>query len=99
MSKDAEQSYVSAFTLVHFATGYIARKMGVPLTTWITIHIIFELWENSKNGISFFAKKDGILHDLTGIRWDTYKGDSLSNSYFDTLASMWGWMLADSGLL
>jgi hypothetical protein len=93
--EDDEKGNVTPFTLVHFATGYVARKMGIPLSIWITIHIIFELWENSKNGIAFFSKKDALLHELTGIRWETYSGDSLPNSLFDTLVSVWGWMIAD----
>jgi hypothetical protein len=83
MSEDSEEQSITRYTLVHFASGYIARRLGVPLAIWITIHIIFELWENSKSGVAFF---DSI---------SMYTGDSLQNSLLDTLATVWGWMIAN----
>ena len=90
-----ERKYVSSFTLVHFLTGWIARKLGVPLAIWITVHTIFEIWENSKSGIDFYAKKDSMINKLTGLNWPTYDGDALPNSLIDTMVTVWGWIVAD----
>ena len=91
----SEQEAINSFTLVHLIVGVVARLLNIPFLWWLIIHIIFEIWESSRFGISFFANAEGFFKEAMGITWETYQGDSAINSIFDTLAAMAGWWIAD----
>ncbi len=93
-----EKSLVSAYTPVHFLTGALASKY-VGFGKWLLLHTAFELWENSKSGISFYQKQDRVVNKLLddlGIDLDypIYEGDSLKNSVADTVSTAVGWLVA-----
>jgi hypothetical protein len=90
-----EQGWVSLYTLLHFLTGVKASKY-IGLGTWLTLHTLFEIWENSESGIELLRKEDDYIRDLLDrlnidIDLPSYEGDSLKNTIGDTVASVIGW--------
>jgi hypothetical protein len=66
---------------------------GLSLVQWIILHSVFEVWENSQMGISFFQWSEPILFQTVGgtRRGSNYKGDRIQNSIGDTIAAIIGW--------
>ena len=52
MGKDLFDKY----TLLHFLSGYLAFYWGLNLGNWTLIHIVFEILENSKQGMELINK-------------------------------------------
>ncbi len=76
------------FSILHLATGIIAYFWGITLYTTLSIHILFELFENTKYGMYFINK------------WIPFwpggknKPDSLVNNISDTLFTCIGWIIS-----
>ena len=94
----SEKVPLSVYTPVHFLTGALASKY-VGFGKWLLLHTAFELWENSKSGISFYQKQDRVVNKLLNdlgidLEYPLYEGDSLANSLTDTAATAVGWLTA-----
>jgi len=76
------------YTYLHFAAGIVIYFWGVSLITWIIIHTIFEILENTKMGMH-------IINRYVTL-WPGGKphSDSLTNSIGDTLGAVIGWISA-----
>jgi len=77
---------VDQYTLLHFAVGIIIYFFGMPLSTWMIIHTLFEILENTHPGVLALRK----IYFWPGGKPHP---DSLSNSFWDTIASLLGWLL------
>ncbi len=76
------------YTLLHFSTGVIAYFFGINFWIWIIIHTIFEITENTCDGIKF------INNYLTVWPGGKHKADCLINSIGDTIGTSLGWLCA-----
>jgi hypothetical protein len=47
------KTFVDTYSLLHFATGIVAYYFGIPLIWWIILHAVFEILENSPEGVYF----------------------------------------------
>lgn len=77
------------YTLLHFAVGVIAYFFGFSLLMTIVLHILFELIENTDEGIYFISNYLGWI-------WPGGKNyaDSVTNQVGDTIGTTAGWILA-----
>ena len=75
------------YTYLHFATGIIAYFWNISLITWIIVHILFELLENTKTGMKIINKV---------YIWPGGKpyADSIQNQFGDTIGGIIGWTSA-----
>ena len=80
--------FIDKFSLLHFATGIIFYFFNISLRNSIIAHILFEIIENSENGVKFINNK------LTFWPGGKPKADSLINSVSDTLFFIVGWLVA-----
>ena len=76
------------FSLLHTATGIIAYFFGIDIKLWFILHIIFELLENTENGIFIINK---YLKFWPGGK---PKSDSNINMIGDTISAIIGWYMA-----
>jgi hypothetical protein len=81
-------NFLDQFTYLHFASGIIAYFWGFTLTTWIIIHTIFEIMENTPLGMRLINRYIPI--------WPGNKpsSDSFINSVGDTMGGITGWVTA-----
>jgi hypothetical protein len=80
---------IDQYSLLHFATGIVAYFFNIKFSTWICFHILFEIVENSPQGVAFI---DNSLQNI----WPGGKkaSDSIKNSIGDTSCAAIGWYLA-----
>jgi len=76
------------YTLLHFAVGIIAYFFDITLLSWILLHVIFEIVENSKYGVQFI---DTYLTFWPGGKKSS---DNIINSLSDIIFSVIGWLVA-----
>tara|TARA_Y100000590_G_C14964449_1_gene729976 strand:- start:7 stop:327 length:321 start_codon:yes stop_codon:yes gene_type:complete len=76
------------FTLLHFSVGIIMYFWGINLFTWIIIHLLFEIFENSSYGMYF------INNYLPIWPGNKPKSDTFINSFGDTIGGILGWLFA-----
>jgi hypothetical protein len=82
-------TFADKYSLLHFATGIVARFWSIGLIALLIVHIIFEATENTKVGMNFINKyipfwPGGKTHP-----------DVLLNRFGDTTFTGLGWLLAD----
>ena len=77
-------------TLIHFSVGMIMYFLGISLHTWIIIHIIFEIFENSTY-ILYLLNKYLNINETSS---DMYKKDHIINSIGDIIGAKLGWLFA-----
>ena len=81
--------FIDKYSLLHFAVGILFRFFNINFTISLLLHILFEVIENSKQGIYF------IDHYLTFWPGGKRKSDSLINSVGDTVFFSLGWFIAN----
>jgi len=77
---------IDQYTLLHFAVGIVIYFFGMSLRTWVILHTVFEILENTHPGILTLRR----LYFWPGGKSEA---DTIINSAVDTIASMLGWML------
>jgi hypothetical protein len=82
--------FMDQYSLLHLASGIIARYWNLSLLAWIVLHTLFEWMENTQSGMRF-------IHTYIKI-WPGGKlsADSITNSIGDTIFSVLGWCIAHS---
>lgn len=80
--------FIDQFSLLHFAVGVIAYFWGVSFYLTMIIHILFELIENTNEGMYFINKYISM--------WPGGKShaDSLLNSTSDMIFTGIGWLIS-----
>ena len=80
--------FIDEYSYLHFATGIICFFWGMSFRTLLILHILFELFENSKLGMLF-------INDVFTI-WPggKPKPDALINQMGDIVFSLIGWLSA-----
>ena len=80
---------IDQYSLLHFATGIVAYFLNIRLPTWIVLHCLFELLENTEHGIAAINK---FLKSV----WPGGKNysDSPINSAGDVVFAALGWIVA-----
>ena len=81
--------FVDKYSLLHFAVGILFRFFNINFTISLLLHILFEVVENSKQGVYF------IDHYLTFWPGGKQKSDSFINSVGDTVFFALGWFIAN----
>ncbi len=81
-------AFTDKFSLLHFATGIIAYFWGVSLSLWFLLHGMFEIIENTEQGVRFI--------DTNVPLWPGGKqsSDTLVNMVGDQIYAILGWGLA-----
>jgi len=77
------------YSLLHFASGIIAYFWGFELKTWIILHVIFEIVENTQMGIYVINK---YIYKISPMN-KNYP-DSFTNMTGDVLSGVVGWLSA-----
>ena len=77
------------YTYLHFASGIIAYFWGLRLKTFIILHIIFEIIENTKIGMNIINK---YIYKFSPMR-KNYP-DNFINMAGDTISGILGWLSA-----
>lgn len=82
-------TFFDKYSLLHFAAGIIAYYWNIDLYTWMFIHILFEVIENTPFGISFI---NTFFKDI----WPGGKemADKRRNSFGDIFFGILGWYVA-----
>ena len=73
------------YTYLHFASGIIAYFWNIPFKTWLVLHTLFEILENTQTGVNFINKQ---LFFWPGGKPGP---DSIINIVGDTLGTIIGW--------
>jgi hypothetical protein len=76
------------YTYLHFGTGIVIYYWGVSLMWWLLLHTLFELVENTPQGVHFI---DNYLKIWPGGK---LKPDTFTNSLGDTIGAILGWLSA-----
>jgi membrane glycosyltransferase len=79
---------IDQYSLLHFAVGIVAYFWGVSWQLLLLLHILFELVENTKEGMEFIRTSISI--------WPggKTKADSLVNILSDIAFSLVGWFVS-----
>ena len=80
--------FIDKYSYLHFAVGILFRFFNIPLSISVLLHILFEVVENTKVGITIID---------TYITWwpgGKEKADTLLNSIGDTFFFIVGWLSA-----
>lgn len=93
MYQNSEASPVTLYTIVHLCFGFLATY-ALKLRLWVAIslHLFFELFENTSWGIRFFRASNKQwkflmpLFEKVGLQWKEYGGDSVLNSAVDNIS-------------
>ena len=81
----ANQAIVDAYSIVHAASGVIARVLNLSLTQTIVLHTVFEVLENQYLKFTPWSMK----------YFPDPSKDTLVNSIGDTVSTVIGWYAAD----
>jgi len=89
----SEATPLGSWTIAHYLVGVGAGALKINPWMWLSIHVTFEIFESSEAGIAFFNSISNAWKNATGSNpWTPFKGDSVVNSYCDTIISMSGWL-------
>lgn len=79
--------FTDKFSLLHLASGIVAKYWGVSFMTWFMLHVAFELIENTPTGMQ-------VIRQIKMWPGGKLYADSLLNSLGDQLYACIGWALA-----
>ena len=79
--------FTDQFSLLHFATGIIAYFWKITLVNWFIIHLIYEIFTNTKSGIYF-------INHYTFWPGGKLDYDTPMNILGDQVWSLLGWLFA-----
>ena len=79
---------VDQFSLLHFAVGIVVYFWDISLLLWFVLHTMFELIENTPQGIYF------INHYIYFWPGGKPKAETAINTIGDTIFAMLGWIVA-----
>ena len=82
---------IDKWTLVHFIVGMIANILKLPISLFIILHIIFEIWENTKDRMCVI---NNTLYRVFPLGFKT-EPDSIINRISDILAGTAGWLFME----
>ena len=82
------ENYFDNYTCFHLASGITAYYAGLNFISWVSLHIIFSIFENSEMGLRLTKK---YLYNFKAYKTGS---DSISNLVGDTLAAIIGWKMA-----
>ena len=85
-------TFTDAYSLLHFATAVVARHWAIGFWTFIILHTVFELSENTKTGMWF------INTYLKAWPGGKSHADTWLNIFGDTVYAALGWIAADWSL-
>ena len=80
--------FIDQYSLLHLAVGIVVYFWDIPILTWFVLHTMFELIENTQQGIYF------INNYITLWPGGKPRPDSIINSIGDTIFSLLGWIIA-----
>jgi len=83
------KNFLDQYSLLHIASGIVAYFFGISFKTWNIFHTVFEVVENTNNGMRFINR---YLPFWPGGK--PYP-DSVVNMFGDTISAAIGWMLAN----
>jgi len=80
--------FFDQFSVLHLAVGIVVYFWGMSLKTWFVLHTIFEILENTPQGMKFITDNFKL--------WPGGKShpDSLLNVVGDTVFAILGWIIA-----
>jgi hypothetical protein len=78
------------YTLLHAAVGIVAYFFGVPFGLWNTVHLIFEIAENTHRGMMLINSWP-LAQIWPGGK---YEADAIINSAGDLIGGAVGWALS-----
>lgn len=79
--------FFDQYSLLHFSSGVVAYFWGIDFNTWMILHFLFEILENTKKGMKAIRKIS---------IWPGGKSfaDSCINSFGDQIFAMMGWYVS-----
>ena len=83
------KTFLDKFSLLHYATGFVASYNGIGLLQLMILHMTFEFVENTDAGIKF------IQENLSWWPGKEYP-DAFINIVGDNLSAFVGWVCAAS---
>tara|TARA_Y100001973_G_C5138358_1_gene301550 strand:- start:449 stop:805 length:357 start_codon:yes stop_codon:yes gene_type:complete len=95
-----DQVLFDAWSLVHFASGLLLWKIGLPANVAIMVIVVAELIENFGGGVAFFnwlGRNFGWIKIFDGQ--EDYRGDSVGNMLMDIVIGITAFTLAWYGII
>lgn len=82
--------FFDQYSILHLASGVVVYFWGMSLETWVVLHTLFEVLENTPAGRAFITDYFKL--------WPGGKklSDNLLNSVGDTVFAIAGWVLAQA---
>ena len=81
-------SLFDKYSFLHFGSGLVAYELGIPKWRWMFFHVVFEMAENTEEGMRF------INTNLTWWPGGKTRADHLINIVGDNLSAYLGWVVA-----
>jgi hypothetical protein len=81
---------IDQYSILHFASGVVAYFWGVPFLTWMVLHILFEIVENTQIGMKFINEYFTL--------WPGGKGEAdtfINSGIGDNLFAAMGWLVSN----
>ena len=92
-----ERALFSPYSLFHFLSGYLVANK-IKFSSWILLHTIFEVLENTKTGVRFAQRGDAVVQRILDrlnidYQFPIYQGDTVRNSFGDTISAALGYFV------
>lgn len=78
--------FTDHYSLLHFSVGIFVYYWNISFVTWFILHMIFELSENTKGGMT-------IINHFPFWPGGKEEPDSALNSIGDQFYAMFGWIV------
>ena len=84
------EHFFDQYSILHMASGVIAYFFNIKLFHWFLIHLLFELFENSKIGIEIINKYLIWIWPGGKDKEDSFVNSMLGDNFFGLL----GWVVS-----